>query len=110
MKVTYTTTEEVKVKNENGTANRKDENCGTWIKHWEKFSKLKQTVCSIKGCSNSGTEGAHTTRPNATSEEYKTHSYILPMCPEHNGKHGETLTAKSRSTFVWANIAETCGK
>ena len=28
------------------------------------------------------TVGAHITRPNAKNEDYKTHSYIVPMCVE----------------------------
>jgi hypothetical protein len=110
MNIVYTTVDEVAVKNENGTSNRKDPNCGSWISHWEKISKLQKSFCRISGCNNLATDGAHITRPYAKIDDYKTHSYILPMCPEHNGKHGEILLAKPGSTFVWANISETCGK
>ena len=110
MNIVYSVSEKVKIKNENGTAVRPNCNCGPWIAHWEKFSKKKAGLCSVDGCNEKGTEGAHTTRPAAKNEDYKTHSYIVPMCKSHNGKHGETFTSKSDVTFVWANVKETCDK
>lgn len=56
------------------------------------------------------TVGAHITRPNAKNEDYKTHSYIVPMCVEHNGKHEEEFKSRENYTFVWANVSQTCGK
>ncbi|WP_277058897.1 hypothetical protein [Trichlorobacter lovleyi] len=110
MKAVYKVDKPVLLQNEKGTAARPNCTCGTWIDHWENLSGLKAGHCSVAGCEKEGTVGAHITRPNAKNEAYKTHSYIVPMCKDHNGKHGEKLTSKSGVTFVWANIKETCGK
>lgn len=108
MKKVYSVEGQVEIKNANGTAGR-DCGCGTWIKHWSNYSKKKPAKCSVEGCNNNGSDGAHITRPNANNEKYKTHPYIVPMCSSHNGKHGQKFTSKTNITFVWANVAETCG-
>jgi hypothetical protein len=110
MQKTYKIDTPVTIKNENGTSKRSNCKCGTWITHWESLSSLKAGTCSVEGCSSAGTEGAHITRPNSKFKDYQTHSFIVPMCKTHNGKHGEVLKSKSGITFVWANVEETCGK
>jgi hypothetical protein len=110
VKTVYTVDSKVKIKNEVGTSERSRCGCGPWIKHWEKFSKKSPSKCAVDGCTNNAIVGAHITRPAAEFEDYKTHSYIVPMCDEHNGKHGETFTSKENCIFVWANVSETCGK
>lgn len=110
MKTVYTVESSVIVKNENGTSKRPLCSCGGWLKHWENLSGKKSTKCMIKDCNNDAFDGAHITRPKAEKDEYKTYSYIVPMCKEHNGKHGEELATKKNVTFVWANVSETCGK
>ena len=108
----YTLESEATIKNEVGTSAVSDEceNCGSWIAHWEALSGQDAGKCSVKNCSNDGEVGAHITRPFATNEDYQTHPYIVPMCREHNGKHGQSFTSKKGVTFVWANMQETCGK
>ena len=108
MKKMYQSTDAVKIKNANGTADRTCK-CGSWIAHWENFSQKTSKKCSVTGCSNDATLGAHTTRPLAKNNDYKTHHYIIPMCSTHNGKHGEEFLTKVNLTFVWANVKETCG-
>ncbi len=110
MKLVYSVSKQVTVKNENGTSSRSACGCGSWIAHWEKISGQSAGLCVIEGCQKKGTEGAHTTRPLAENDDYKTHSYIVPMCSMHNGKHGESFKTKNAVTFVWANVKGTCGK
>jgi len=109
MKTVYTSTDPVTIKNENGTADRSTCSCGSWIAHWEIYSGEKPNICSVEYCTSKGTEGAHVTRPKAKNDDYKTHSYIVPMCKTHNGMHGKSFTTKDKITFVWANVQETCG-
>jgi hypothetical protein len=108
MKKVYTTTDCVKIKNANGTADRECE-CGSWLEHWENFSGQTATKCAVSGCDNIATDGAHVTRPIAKNDDYKTHSYIVPMCKSHNGQHGAEFDTKENTTFVWANVSKTCG-
>lgn len=110
MNIVYSVRDSVKVQNEKGTSKRPLCTCGGWLKHWEKFSKKKQKQCSIVDCDKIANAGAHITRPQAKNEDYKTHSYIVPMCTSHNSMHGEIFETKENSTFVWANVQETCGK
>ncbi len=108
MNIFYSVTGSVKIKNANGTSDRECE-CGSWIEHWENFSKKPASTCSVDGCNSKATVGAHITRPKANNEDYKTHHYIVPMCSSHNGKHGQEFRSKENTTFVWANVVETCG-
>jgi hypothetical protein len=109
MEAVYSVTDKVKIKNEMGTSQRPSCNCGSWLAHWEKYSKQRGAKCSVDGCNEKATVGAHVTRPAAKNEDYKTHSYIVPMCATHNGKHGEIFNSKNTVSFVWANVQGTCG-
>jgi hypothetical protein len=109
MKITYTVTDKVRIKNVVGTGERTCK-CGSWLKHWEKLSRKSAYLCSVEKCTEKATAGAHITRPNAKNEDYITHPYIVPMCSEHNGKHGAEYNSKPNTTFVWANVSKTCGK
>ncbi|MEZ8650343.1 hypothetical protein AB6D92_15305 [Vibrio splendidus] len=108
MNKVYSVKDGVKIKNANGTGNRKCK-CDSWLAHWEKYTKKTALTCCVKGCNAKATVGAHTTRPIAKNEDYKTHPYILPMCSSHNGKHGQELYSKGNVSFVWANVSQTCG-
>lgn len=111
MKNSYSVSEDVIVKNENGTSHFHDGNCGSWLQHWKNYGgNDKKPCCCIKGCSKLAEHGAHVTRPKANDDYYKTHLYIVPMCAAHNGMHGEEFTAVEGTVFVRANQAETCGK
>ena len=80
MKISYTVTENVVVKNENGTAKLNDNNCGSWLQHWKNYGGNDNApLCCISGCFNIAEHGAHVTRPNAKNKDYKTHLYIVPM-------------------------------
>lgn len=109
MKTLYSVKDQVKIKNEVGTSRRSPCSCGSWLSHWKKYAKTSPGKCSVAGCKNDASVGAHITRPNAKIENYKTHSYIVPMCDDHNGQHGKIFTSKQNCTFVWANVSKTCG-
>jgi phospholipase/lecithinase/hemolysin len=107
MKTVYTVDDPVAIKNSNGSAGRSCQ-CGSWLDHWESFSDRQAGGCSVTGCTEYATVGAHVTRPNAENDDYKTTPYIVPMCSYHNGQHGETFRSKAGVTFVWANKQQTC--
>lgn len=108
MNKVYSVEEGVKIKNANGTGDRVCK-CDSWIEHWKLYSQKTASSCCVKDCSERATVGAHVTRPIAKNEDYKTHPYIVPMCSSHNGKRGQEFYTKDNTTFVWANVAETCG-
>jgi len=88
--------------NKAGTSSRKC-SCATWIDHWLNFSNcgLPQS-CSVFGCSNPPTLGAHVFHPNVEGEQ------IIPMCISCNN-NPEYFDIKSNAVIVSANKSLTCG-
>lgn len=89
--------------NKGGTGERACK-CGTWKQHWINFSrKVWPSTCSIKGCSNAPTLGAHVKNQSVAGER------IVPMCDSCNKLSG-TFTLKGSITVPSANKSETCEK
>lgn len=74
----------MKIKNINGTSHNTC-SCGSWLKHWEKFSGLTATYCNEVKCRNKDLVGAHIQKANSTDNDW----YILPLCNFHNQSSGE---------------------
>lgn len=90
-------------KNKVGTADRACK-CGTWKQHWINFSKKAwPESCSVKGCTNSPTLGAHVINPDVTGER------IVPVCDSCN-KLGDSFSLKGEINCPSANKSETCEK
>lgn len=47
-----------RVKNINGTSQNTCK-CGSWLKHWEKFSGQTANCCGVIGCQRTDVVGAH---------------------------------------------------
>lgn len=89
--------------NKNGTSDRTCK-CGTWKEHWMNFSnKAWPITCSVKGCTNKPTLGAHVINQSVAGEK------IIPMCNSCNGISG-TFGLIGGVNLPSANIAETCDK
>lgn len=87
--------------NKKGTSDRSC-GCGTWKQHWlNNCSKSWPDKCSVKGCSNKPTLGAHVYNPNVEGER------IVPMCDSCNGLDS-TFDLKGGVTLVSANKSKTC--
>ena len=88
-------------KNKNGTSNRSC-NCGTWKNHWINNSgKSWPKECSVEGCSNTPTLGAHIINSSVSGEK------IAPFCDSCNKLSG-TFNLKGGITVVSANKSDTC--
>ena len=88
-------------KNKGGTSSRSC-NCGTWRQHWINCSgKPWPDKCSISGCTNKATLGAHIINSGVSGEK------IVPACDSCNKLSGE-FTLKDGVTLVSANKQETC--
>ena len=94
----------MKIKNINGTSDTTC-SCGSWLKHWEKFSGLSVTFCPVSTCVNKDLVGAHVQKANSTDDKW----YIYPLCNSHNQSTGE-LEVPDGNKLVPANKKETCGK
>lgn len=90
-------------KNKKGTSGRSC-NCGSWKQHWINNSgKSWPSTCSIDGCNNSATLGAHVINSNVSGEK------IVPACDSCNKLDGE-FDLKGGVTVVSANKSESCEK
>ena len=90
-------------KNKKGTAERFC-NCGSWKKHWPNNSgKTWPASCSIAGCTNKPTLGAHIYNDQVEGEQ------IVPACDFCNKLDNE-FNLKSSVILVPANKQETCEK
>lgn len=88
-------------KNKVGTSDRSC-TCGSWKQHWKNISGEEwPTFCSVDGCYNKATLGAHIYNSNASGE------WIAPMCDSCNKLSGE-FSLKRETTLVPANQSKTC--
>lgn len=93
-----------RIKNINGTSQNKC-SCGSWLKHWEKFSGQTTSFCIEKSCINKDLVGAHVQKANSFDSKW----YIIPLCNKHNQSNGE-LEIIDTYKMVSANKGETCEK
>ena len=90
-------------KNKKGTGDRSCK-CGTWKQHWiNRSGKDWPTFCSVNGCINKATLGAHVINSKVSGEK------IVPMCESCN-KLTDEFDLTNGTTVVSANVSETCGK
>lgn len=90
-------------KNKVGTQDRECK-CGSWKQHWINNSHEKwPEKCSVAGCNNPATLGAHVYNHNVSGEK------IIPACERCNKRTGE-FSLKAGTIVVSANKQETCGK
>lgn len=90
-------------KNKSGTSDR-DCTCGTWKDHWIAFSgKEWPEKCSVFGCDNKATLGAHVFHADVTGER------IVPMCSSCNRINVE-FNLKGGTGIPSASPIKTCNK
>jgi len=90
------------IKNINGIKNKKCK-CGSWIKHWEKYSGHTATYCATENCFNQRFGGIHVQKTDSEDSQW----YIVPLCSTH-AANAEEL--KVSAPLVDANIEKTCSK
>lgn len=95
----------MKVHNINGTSSNVCK-CGSWLKHWEKYSKKNvPTYCSVTSCMQKPEVGAHVQKDSSTDKSW----YIVPFCQKCNKETGKSLTVGDSTVLVSANVNNTCG-
>lgn len=92
----------MKVKNLQGTTNRKCNCKGGWLGHWREFTNCNRTTCCAIGCSNKCEVGAHVKR------ELNNESFIVPFCHTHNRKWGEWIEIEDRVPLAPGNKKYSC--
>jgi hypothetical protein len=94
----------VKIKN----INKRSQNgcsCGSWLKHWEKFSGQRITYCPVDGCLNKDLAGTPVQKADGDDQNW----FIFPLCGSHSRSTGELVVAGAY-TLVSAEPGLTCGK
>lgn len=94
----------MKIRNINGISDTACA-CGSWLKHWEKFSGQKTTFCLAVGCMEKDLVGAHVQHADSWNHNW----YIFPLCVSHNERSKE-LEVSDAYKFAPADKAETCEK
>jgi len=94
----------MKIKNINGTSQTTCA-CGSWLKHWEKFSGQSVTYCPAGDCLKKDLVGAHVQKSDSPDNKW----YIYPLCSAHNQSTG-VLEVSDSYKLVSANKKETCEK
>jgi len=78
----------LKVKNVSGTKEQSCA-CGSWIRHWKRYSKKPVEKCSVATCASAGTIlGGHVRRAKSKKDQK---IFIVPLCDACNNDGG-TLT------------------
>lgn len=94
------------VRNVNNTS-QKDCPCGSWLKHWLRFSKQSRPEqCPAFLCENAVEVGAHVQAEDTADESW----YIIPLCTNCNNQKGESLIVDAGVALVPANKKKTCEK
>jgi hypothetical protein len=78
--------------------------CGTWLKHWEKFSGQRTSFCQAFGCLNKDVEGAHVQKADDDDANW----YVFPLCAKHSQIIGDLVVANAFK-LVPADPGQTCG-
>ena len=94
----------MKIKNINGTSQTTCA-CGSWLKHWEKFSGQSVIYCPATSCLQKDLVGAHVQKSDSPDNKW----YIFPLCSAHNQSTG-VLEVSDSYNLVSANKKETCEK
>jgi len=92
----------MEVYNLNGTSKLKCK-CGSWLNHWNNFTKQSTEYCRAKGCMKKTTAGAHVKK----CVNYDQKHYIIPFCHEHNFMEG-CIEINTGTDLVSANKSITC--
>lgn len=80
--------------------------CGSWKKHWEKFSGVEfPKKCSVDGCNAEAEDGSHMIN-TYDSDRW----WIVPTCHKCNTTYDKEMTLKDNTIIVSANRSITCEK
>ncbi len=77
--------------------------CGSWLRHWEKFSGHAATYCPVEGCWNRDLVGAHVQKADDPDDR----CYIQALCCYHCTYAGVLIICDAYN-LVSADKEETC--
>lgn len=82
--------------------------CSSFLKHWEKATRVAADKCSTKGCKRDADVGAHVKKCSKTSKDSW---WIVPLCNKCNSSaNTDCFELKNRVSFIGAGKKKSCGK
>jgi hypothetical protein len=94
----------MKVRNINGTSDNPNCPCGSWLKHWVRYSGNNDPFCAATSCLELPTDGAHVQKMDKDDRSW----YIVPLCKKHNGLHGQELDIENNVPLVPVTSRNKC--
>ena len=79
--------------------------CGSWLQHWDTFSRQKANFCMVLGCDGKPEVGGQVEKVGEPEKVY-----IVPLCKVCAAKTGQVLDIVNNVNLVSANTLETCAK
>lgn len=79
--------------------------CGSWLRHWKKYSGQNVVYCPVTDCYNKDLVGAHV----QIISEFDDKHYIFPLCKKHS-MWEKDLEVSDSYFLVSAVKSETCAK
>jgi hypothetical protein len=79
--------------------------CGSWLLHWEAFSRQKANYCMVVGCDGKPEVGAQVARPGELDRVC-----IVPLCKACAAKAGKDLEIVNNVNLVPINPEDTCAR
>jgi hypothetical protein len=93
------------VRNINGTSDNPDCPCGSWLKHWKKYTEINNPACAEASCQEKVEVGAHVQKTGNSDYSW----YIVPVCKKHNNLRGQELEIPDYFPLVPVTARNKCG-
>jgi hypothetical protein len=78
--------------------------CGSWLQHWDSFSRQKANFCMVLGCDNKPEVGGLVQKAGEDK------LYIVPLCRACAAKTGEELDIVVTVNLVPTQAEGTCAR
>ncbi|MDR3670525.1 MAG: hypothetical protein P4L36_06765 [Holophaga sp.] len=78
--------------------------CGTWLQHWDTFSRQRANFCMVVDCNSKPEVGGQ------VRKEGQDRVYIVPLCRACAAKAGQLLEVVNNVNLVPADLEETCAR
>ncbi len=79
--------------------------CGSWLQHWDGFSRQKANFCMVVGCDGQPEVGAQVCKVGEPDRVA-----IVPLCRACAAKVGSVLEIVNNVNLVTINTEETCAR
>jgi len=79
--------------------------CGSWLEHWNTFSRQRANFCMVIGCDGKPEVGGQVQKEGEPGKVY-----VVPLCKACAAKAGQELDIVSTVNLVSALTEDTCAR